>query len=200
MVNGRIYAEDLCAIVRPGDGALSANPNGLGKAINFFQKISQGDDSKYGHVFFFKDCQTYVESNVRIHEGSINDYVGKEICLFRHRAMNIEKFKLGWPEVEDNLGQIYPAHRLLLIGLDSVRGWLYRKLFGKKPIFRWGAIHTDWPVCSEYYAQFLVNCGLETGLCQGEKKWAGVMPDDFDDARQKREDLYKTIFEGTVLA
>ncbi|RLI49285.1 MAG: hypothetical protein DRP09_20800 [Candidatus Thorarchaeota archaeon] len=55
----------------------------------------------------------------------------------------------------------------------------------------------DWPVCSEYATQFLLAAGLETGF--NKQGWRGINPDDFDDVRKRRPDLYTTILEGTFV-
>jgi hypothetical protein len=114
--------------------------------------------------------------------------------------MNEMRFYLGREEILDNIGQIYPAHRIIFHGFDMVNSWIKRTVFRRKaPLkFRYMKLMPlDWPVCSELGAQFIHTAGLKGGWEDRKKGWRGVNPDDFDDARQTAVNLWLTVMEGT---
>ena len=170
----------------------------------------QGDASRYGHVLVFDNGGSgffngqILESTWRIGPNHIKKYVGQEILVIRHVAMTYSRYQLGRQELEDNFGQYYPFHRLALHGFDIFNDYLLRKMsFGHWNLPK--GMYTsrmlkfiDWPVCSEYAAQMLQECGLtETGLRL--PGWKGLNPDDFDDARLHRPDLWLVVCQGKIL-
>ena len=191
-------------LIKPGDILLTQNPAGLGKMINWAQRVGQGDPSKYGHVAIIvrnpKTGQidgTIAESVMRISYNNISDYNGNKICIMRHKKMNPYRYNLGMKEVKDNIGQIYPGHRLVVQLVDVLRSWAFRKV-KMKPWFRYSKLmRLDWPVCSELAAQFLITAKLETGF--PFEGWRGINPDHFDDARQSNDGLWETIFIGDLI-
>ena len=199
---------DVLKLCQPGDILLTSNPAGIGKLINFGQEVEgKNDKSKYGHVAIFArkpesifdvDGSIY-ESVMRISKNHIDKYSGKEICIIRHTGITKENFLIGRKEILDNLGQIYPGHRLLFHGLDMINSWIKREIFRRKAPLKFRYMRfmpLDWPVCSELGAQFIHKAGLEGGWEAYKKGWRGINPDDFDDCRIKRQDLWQTILEG----
>lgn len=206
---GGITKSDIERDCLPGDILLTCNPAGLGKLINFGQGLEEKDGkSKYGHVAIFAkrpgtqwatDATMY-ESVMRISKNPINNYHEQDVCVIRHHGMNEMRFYLGREEVLDNIGQIYPAHRIVLHGFDMINSWVKRTVFRRKaPLkFRYMKLMPlDWPVCSELGAQFIRKAGLAGGWEARKKGWRGINPDDFDDARVQHTDLWATILEGT---
>ena len=198
---------DVLALCEPGDIGLTKNPNGIGKLINFGQGLEDGTGkSTYGHTFVFAISDTHefnvngmiYESVMRISKNHIRKYHQKEMCIIRHKSLDEQKYFAGEEELLDNIGQIYPVHRLLFHGFDMVNAWIKRKFSDKSLKFRYMKfMPLDWPVCSEYATQFLLAAGLETGF--NKQGWRGINPDDFDDVRKRRPDLYTTILEGTFV-
>ena len=187
---------DLC-----GSILLTQNPAGLGKLINFGQRISEGDKSEFGHVAILSDKPGIIyESVSTIRESKIKKYAGNKICIMRHKNMNIAAYENGMLEVKDNLGQLYPAHRLLVHGLDMLGSWFVRAITFNRYKPQIGIrklMPLDWPVCSELGAQFMISSGLDSGLLSSG--WRGVNPDNFDDARQNRPDLWETRYCGVLI-
>ncbi|MCK5612858.1 hypothetical protein KAR91_63885 [Candidatus Pacearchaeota archaeon] len=194
---------ELIRIIKPGDILLTKNPAGLGNLINWAQMIGQGDKSFYGHVAIIvrnpsndQIDGTIAESVMKISYQHVSNYKGNKICIMRHKKMTAYRYNKGMPEVEDNIGQIYPAHRLIVHLADALRAWTIRKIsFGKigRPWFRYAKfLRFDWPVCSELAAQFLIAAGVETGL--PFDGWRGINPDHFDDTRLNNPELWKTIY------
>lgn len=205
-----IGCDELVKLLKPGDILLTRNPAGLGKAINWAQQIGQGDQSEFGHIAIVvrnpetdKVDGTIAESVKKISYNHACDYLGARICIMRHKGMTAYRYAQGMKEIVDNIGQIYPAHRLVVHLVDACRAWFVRKISGGKvgaPWFRWSSLMVmDWPVCSELGAQFMLSSGLESGLPYDGMDWRGVNPDHFDDARLSREDLWTTPFIGTLV-
>jgi hypothetical protein len=114
--------------------------------------------------------------------------------------MNEARYYKGVTEVIDNIGQMYPYHRIVLHGFDMINAWIKRSVFRRKlPLkFRYMKLMPlDWPVCSELGAQFIHTAGLNGGWESKKKGWRGVNPDDFDDARTSTN-KWNTILEGTL--
>jgi hypothetical protein len=203
-----IIRDDIIKNCMPGDILLTCNSAGIGKLINFGQGIEDGNrKSKYGHVAIFAMEPTshyhivdgtVFESVKRISQNPIANYHGQDICVMRHVGMNVGKYFKGREEILDNIGQVYPAHRLVFHGLDMINAWFKRKVFRRKaPLkFRYMRLMPlDWPVCSELAAQFIHTAGLKGGWEERKQGWRGVNPDDFDDARTETK-LWETILEG----
>jgi hypothetical protein len=200
-----ITMDQIYSKVKPGDIGLTASPKStMGKLIQFGQRIDEGDESKYGHAFIFaknpgtafKIDGTIYESVLTLSKNHVSKYYGRPMCIIRHKHMSEDGFYLGREEILDNLGQIYPAHRIALHGVDMINSWICRKIFRselKCKISRLAPL--DWPVCSEYAAQFIKTANLETGW--GDF-WRGVNPDLIDNTRTERTDLYFTILEGIM--
>ena len=206
-----ILKENIIKQCEPGDILLTCNPAGLGKLINFGQGIEDGGQtSKYGHVAIFAKrvgtqwitSAEIFESVMRISKNSINNYHEQDICVIRHTKMTQKKFYKGREEILDNIGQIYPVHRIVLHGFDMINSWIKRAVFRRKaPLkFRYMKLMPmDWPVCSELGAQFIHTAGLQGGWERKKKGWRGVNPDDFDDARINRPELWTTVLEGQYI-
>ena len=196
---------------RPGDVLLTSNPAGIGKLIRFGESIEDCDSSgKYGHVAIIaRASEDKPEENINTTDGDIYEsvmiisknhidkYSSKDILIGRHKQMTPMRYFNGIAEVKDNIGQIYPVHRLIFHGLDMINSWIKRVVFRRKnPLkFRYMRfLPLDWPVCSELGAQFFITAGCETGI--DKDGWRGVNPDDFYDAIISRVDLWDIIFEG----
>jgi hypothetical protein len=202
--------DELIKLLQPGDIGLVRGDTFLSKAIRFCQKLEEGDESVYNHVFIVakKQGEGFIanggiyEAVSKLTKNHIKDYIGNQVCIMRHKEMTPEVYKIGIVEVLDNIGQFYPFHVLLLIGVDYGVSWLIRQVtFGlvkKTPEkMRISAyIRPDWPVCSEYGKQLFNTAGLHTGI--PIKGWAGVSPDDFDDARHKHPEIWETVYEGIL--
>jgi len=195
----------------PGDILLIRSNSLIGKLINFGQKMEDGH-SRFTHVAIaswkkdstlFHVGEKVYESVRRIGLNHIRKYDGCEIAVIRYAGMTKEKYLYGIKEVVNNIGQIYPAHRIIFHGLDMINKWIKRKVFrSEKPLlFHYVNFEIyDWPVCSELAAQFLYAAGLEGGWENKKgKRIKGINPDDFDDARFDRRDLCTTIFDGTFV-
>lgn len=192
----------------PGDILLTSNPAGIGKLINFGQGIEEAEKkSKYGHIAVFAKCPGTVwqtdgmiyESVTIISKNHLDKYDEKEVCIIRHSGMTEKKFYIGREEILDNIGQLYPAHRIIFHGLDMTNSWIKRVIFRRKAPLKFRYMKfmpLDWPVCSELAAQFIHKADLKGGWESHKKGWRGINPDDFDDARFDRPDLWTTILEG----
>ncbi len=200
-----ILRNDIIEKCKPGDILLTANPASLGKLINFGQGLEDAGKrkSKYGHVAIFAEYDAMIfESVMKISKNSINNYHEQDVCIIRHNAMTVEKFYQGRKEILDNLGQIYPFHRLIFHGLDMFNSWIKRVIFKRKKALKFRYMKfmpLDWPVCSELAAQFLHKAGLEGGWEDRKKGWRGVNPDDFDDARFQSPTYWTTILEDQYI-
>lgn len=206
--------DEFITRARPGDILLTKNPAGIGKLINFGQSLEDGGGSKYGHVaivshavkvdgkaktFFNTDGNIY-ESVLTIGRNHIEKYKGKECCVLRHTGMTPTNYFKGLKEVNDNLGQVYPAHRIVLHGLDMINAWIKRVVFRRsRPLqFRYMKLMPlDWPVCSELGAQFIHAAGLKGGWEDVKDGWRGVNPDDFYDSAVVNPHLWQLELEGT---
>ena len=206
----KISINKLITMIQPGDFGLTTNPGGkhgvLGKAIRWATYIEEGDGVEYGHGIVFAKQQgpdytadgSIYESVMKIEKNHIRDYVGSKICIFRHVDMTEKAFFEGREEILDNIGMIYPFHRLPAIMIDMVIAYTFRKFF--KTTYRKRLIHLfpmDWPVCTELMAQFIFKSGLETGL--KFNTWKGTTPDHWDDTRKNRFDLYQSVEEGVLI-
>jgi len=208
--------DEFLARAKPGDIFLTANPAALGSLINFGQGLEDGNGgkSRYGHVavvaamedkgrklkYWKVDGMVY-ESVMTISLNHIKKYQGKECCVIRHKQMDPRLYFKGLIEVKDNLGQLYPAHRIVLHGFDMINAWVKRAVFRRKTPLRFRYMKfmpLDWPVCSELGAQFIHSAGLEGGWEDRKKGWRGVNPDDFYDCAVTRPDLWTLVLEGTL--
>lgn len=167
--------------LKPGDLLLTQNPQGLGKLIRWGQeRLHPGDPAVYSHAAGVLDsCGNIFESSWRLQVAHISAYHGCLVLVARHKEMDRRRFLRGLEEVWDNLGMVYPFHRLFF------------------SLFRIADnIYTNWPVCSEYYAQFLVKAGLYGGW--GHTHWAGVTPDMLEDAVYLGE-VWEVVYEGALI-
>lgn len=200
-----IKLNEFIKLLQPGDIGLTRNPHGLGKLIRFGQDL-EGDPSRYGHAFIVakKPGKEFVangdlyESLTTIGRTNIKSYLNTEVCIMRHRQMTPERFFLGREELLDNIGQTYPFHRLALHGIDLGLTYLFRGLsFRCLTIPKFvSKTNIDWPVCSEYAAQFIMSAELEFGhpiQFIDKDSWSGINPDHIDDARQYNLNLWQTI-------
>ena len=137
-------------ITMPGDVGLTSNPQGLGKAINWAMSL-EGDPAVFGHAVLFvqdPDATSFVsngnmvESSWTIRRSNLKKRL-KRMKIIRHRQMTPDLYCKGWPEIEDNLGMIYPFHRLVLHFLDMLRTAVTMRLFKRYPKWRWASIVTD---------------------------------------------------------
>ena len=205
--------EEYLARANPGDILLTANPAGIGKLINFGQGLEDAGErkSRYGHVAIvaqvegeyktWKTDGSIYESVLTISRNNIRKYDGKVCCILRHTSMGPKRYYNGLKEVVDNLGQPYPAHRIVLHGLDMLNSWIKRVVFRRsKPLqFRYMKLMPlDWPVCSELAAQFIHAAGLKGGWEEYKKGWRGVNPDDFYDAAVVNPKRWQMLLEGTL--
>lgn len=189
-----ITISELIKIVQPGDVLMTSGTTLLSRLIRWSQQLA-GDPAKYTHIALFglKDTinngyiyEAYKDLN--LHE--LKQYIGYDVCVIRNVDMNLLKFKTRLFEIENNLGQIYPYHRLFFHLIDGCANWILRNLNLKSRAKIAKMINFDRPVCSEWVAQ-IFNEDFE--------KWAGVVPDDFDDKRLQNHNRWKTIFEGKLI-
>ena len=187
---------ELLQNVKRGDVLLTSNPDGLGNVITWFQNL-QGDPSIYTHaaLFPYDALPKIYEANGTLDIKNITQYIGYKICIIRHKFMTDEAYRKGFREIKDNVGQIYPWHRLLLIGLDNGFNWLFKKLRFKFRSKIARIISRDRPVCSEWVVQFFNSAYIKMGFVNGEC-WQGKSPDDIDDARIAHPELWETVYEG----
>lgn len=151
------------------------------------------------HSAFFTDG-TIFESVKNIQFGDLSKYIGKPIAIARHVDMDIEHFVSGYPQVLNNIGQIYPAHRIVLHALDLLRAFVWRKLIKRQPMWRYAKFgFLDRPVCSELVAQFLISAQLNGGWKDGDTCWRGTNPDHIWDAwGDPDSNMWRLIFVGVM--
>lgn len=195
-----ITIRELIKIVAPGDVLMTSNPDGLGKYIIMAQEMA-GDPAKYTHIAMFglpyEIMQGMIyEANKTLDIHQLDQYIGAPICVIRHAEMTLSKYKIGFAEIEDNLGEKYPYHRLAFHFIDSCCNWLLRNLGFKYRTSIAGKIHLDFHLCSEWIAGHYKKAGLK--IFPKFDKTGGVTPDDFDDARRMYPELWKTIYEGKL--
>lgn len=112
------------------------------------------------------------ESQRRITYGNLNQYIGCNIMIVRHKDMTKELYDKGFATISDLNGTIYPWWRLGLHLLHLAR------FFNKSGI----------PVCSELAGMFEHGCGLR-------KVFWGLTPDNLaDEWRISR--YYDIVYEG----
>jgi hypothetical protein len=220
ILDTEITVKDLSTYLRPGDWALTCNPQGLGKLIRFGEWLEEGDPANYGHALVFVHEQGQqdticngrtFESLSRIRHGHLKNYVGQNIAVVRHNYMTEKKYWLGYDQICGYDGMIYPFHRLPVHAVDMLQKFIWRKLLGKElPLGNMVAKHIlflKWPVCSVLVAEFFLAADLPLGVEQTyhgetvEEKARGINPDSLDDARINADQIYfETIFEGKLLA
>lgn len=200
----------LLASIQPGDIFATQGKGLLPALVRFGQWLDDCESAPYSHIGGFSMVLsihpfladgTTVEARTKIGYYKITDYVGYNILVMRHRQMDFDRFIVGWREVANNIGQVYPVGRLLLHAADMIRGHVWRRLTGRLPDFFCtdASVSNDWPVCSELWAQFFAAAGLETGFPDGKDgRWKGVSPDDFYDAWRNRPDLWSLIAMGML--
>jgi len=201
---------EILPLLSPGDRFGTKSDGLLSRAIRFGQNLEGDDLCPINHIGGFVKTSfplfvtdgTTIESLWKISYSHLREYIGKQVIIARHLHLTSDLYAIGIKEVEDNVGQIYPAPRIALLATDMLRGFFYKKVLSRPVPFRWSSftLHGDWPVCSELWAQFDIVAGLETGYdcsttCKG---WKGVTPEDHYDAWNKRPDLYKILFDGIV--
>lgn len=142
---------------------------------------------------------TTAESLWHICHGELKAYINKPIAIGRHINMNQFRFACGYREILDNIGQVYPAHRILLHGIDLLRAYLWRKLIKQQVAWRYSQFGLmDWPVCSELAGQFINAAGLKGGW-EGGEKWRGLNPDHIWDAWCEHSiKLWMLVFVGVM--
>ncbi len=203
-----ITINKLIEIAEPGDLLLTSNPDGLGTVIRWFQEL-EGDEAIYTHVaimpqkYVMERKKMLIEANKVLDYRPIAQYIGKRILLIRHKDMTPETYRKGYKEIKDNLGQKYPYWRLLLHAIDNFSNYFLR-LFHVKPLVHVARlVKIDYPVCSEWAAQFLLEADLDlTRNILPEmniKEWGGINPDHFDDWSQMYPMLWERVFEGRLL-
>lgn len=189
-----ITIPQLIKLVQPGDVLETSGTGTLGKMIRLAQQL-EGDHAKYTHIALFGQQETINKwliyeayKTLDLHE--LKQYVGTDICVMRNVDMSPMRLKNRFFEIQNNLGSIYPYHRLFFHLTDSCFNWAFRKLDlnCRMKIAKWIAF--DYPVCSEWVAQIFE---------EDFKHWAGVTPDDFDDKRLRSPYRWKTIFEGRLI-
>ncbi|NOR27591.1 MAG: hypothetical protein GQ540_03570 [Lutibacter sp.] len=169
--------------LKPGDILLTLVHGWLGNAIIRTQNMidCETDIVNFSHAAIVLDeCGNIFESSLKIGANHISKYENVPVLIARHKDMEDWKFKKGIGEALDNEGMFYPLHRLFFI------------LFGIS------AIRTDWPVCSELVAQFLLKSGIDSDLIRKGKKyskWYGVSPDMIEDAVFRGEN-WNVVYNG----
>lgn len=211
-MNKDITITKLLKITKVGDIGLTENPNGIGKAIKWFQEL-EGDEAIYTHAILFGEMTFYptnphealiFEANVKIAMQPLCQYLNRNICIIRHKDINENRYLKGIKEVYDNLGMRYPWYRIGLMGLDTFVNAFLRKIKIKALCKLSKIIHFDRPTCAELIAQFLIKSGVKTYFTKGMnwsnvETWTNVHPDDIHDAALRNPDIYEIIFEGKLV-
>lgn len=167
--------------LKPGDVFASRNPQALGKAINWLERLrSHDNEATYGHTgIIIKPDGTTVEAVWSITSQNIfKDYKGSKVLVARCNKMTPESYRMGFDAIKCHIGSTYPYYRLLWHALGLGKHLHFFKT----------------PVCSELTQKFLINCGISviTG-----KNWWGINPDDLVD-EWRISDHFDIIFEGLV--
>lgn len=166
--------------LKPGDVFASRNPQSLGKAINWLERLrSHDNEATYGHTgIIIKPDGTTVEAVWSITSQNLfKDYKGTKVLIARPVAMNPEAYAKGFDAIKCHIGTSYPYYRLLMHFLG----------IGK-------FVHFKTPVCSELTAKFLINAGIR--CLSGQNYW-GVNPDNLVD-EWRISDHFDVIFEGVI--
>jgi len=166
--------------LKQGDIFASSNPQSLGKAINFIQRIRAKDNqSMYGHTgIIIKPDGITVEAVWSIcSQNLFKEYTGKKVLIARWTGMNADTYQKGFDAIKGHIGSTYPYYRLLMhfLGLGKF-------------------IHFKTPVCSELTEKFLINCGAVT--ISGKNFW-GLNPDDLVD-EWRISKYFDVIYEGAL--
>lgn len=192
----------LDLMVQPGDICLTQGRAFMSKAIRFGQALEDGGQPSYfNHVLGFTTTRGIIIESVRtIRENTFAKfYLNTPLLVLRHQGLTPELYDRGIKEVQDNLGMVYPAHRIAFHAVDMLwaHGWqmVTGRPWRKHMLAR---VATDWPVCSELWAQFVLAAGLPLGLELGER-WQGVNPDHWFDALWVPGTQYKVVYAGRVL-
>lgn len=186
---------------RAGDIGLVRNPALFGRIVDWGQQLDDGDPARYTHAFIFTGNPDEIfQSSLTIGLGSVNHYIGDDFLLIRHNAVSPFKYNQSMASLNKLIGKVYPVHRLFLHLFDALcsRTW---RTFSNSPLpFRLTTIPSDWPVCSELAAMFIVKSGSNGGwVISDGKGWSGVNPDHIDDARQAHPELWTTVYEGKLI-
>lgn len=173
-------------VLLPGDEFATRNPMALGDIINVVQAAKSIDNkSEYTHTgIITASSGATLEALWTVKSQNIWDaYRGERLLIVRNIGMTPEVYAAGYAKVRENIGQWYPAHRLLLHLLHLAK-WVH-----------WGRI-----VCSEFTAKFESGCAEYLGEDQASgfmRNYYGVNPDDLVD-RWEISRYYSMVFEGIV--
>jgi hypothetical protein len=167
--------------LKPGDFFATQNPQGLGVAICLAQCLkSQDGRAEYGHtgVIITEGGLTFEALWKVKMQNLFEAYKGQKVLIARWKGMNQETFQKGYDSIKNELGRIYPIHRLILHALGLAR-WIH--FLGVK-------------VCSEITKCFFVNAGACT---LAGKSYYGVTPDNIvDEIRISKH--FDIMYEGII--
>jgi hypothetical protein len=147
--------------LKPGDIFLTQNPMWLGKAIVWWQRIWEKDNSSnFSHAgIILNPAGTTLEAYWTIcNRNLFNAYKKAHVLVARHEDMDIGHYKTGLRFVKKHFGAWYPMHRLIFHILPPLAKYVSTGKF---------------LVCSELAAKFLVGCGLL-------EYYKGVTPADLE--------------------
>lgn len=167
-------------ILQPGDVFASRNPQSLGKAITWIEKLRSHDNAaEYGHTgIIIKPDGTTLEAVGSITTQDLfKAYAGDKVLIARWTGMTPEAYQKGFDAIKCHIGTIYPYYRLLMQALG---------------LGKW--IHFKTPVCSELTEKFLISAGAVT---IGGKNWWGLNPDDLVD-EWRISKYFEIVYEGTL--
>lgn len=169
----------------PGDEFATRNPMTMGRLINIVQRIKAVDnESRYTHagIILSKSGGT-LEALWTVQSRHITAYAGQRMLIVRNVHMSDDVWRAGYAKIRGNIGQWYPAHRLIL------------HLMGLAKFVHWGRV-----VCSELAAKFETGCAgyLGEGNYGFLRNWYGVNPDNLAD-RWRDSRHYQVLFEGVLM-
>jgi hypothetical protein len=173
--------ETLRKLIRPGDGFVSDNPQGLGKLINPVQRFWSADDaSEYGHAGIIQNSLGLtLESLWRVDEKNLFQYyAGAEILVARpNKASEFKKKAVISKLRKEHLGQMYPYWRLALHLIP--------------PLAKNVSANGKFLVCSELVGKYLWQIGHR------HSHYLGTNPDTLADewVHWRNMDI---VWEGTL--
>ena len=161
--------------LQPGDIFLLNSGGWLNKTIDFFQALYSGDHkSDYIHSGVILDAEGKTFETTPWRTGNQNlftTYPGSILLIARWKGITPTGLVSGYGTVRDQMGKIYPYHRLLLFAVH---------------LARW--IHWNGKVCSELVSAFLNGAGFTRQV------W-GVNVDDLHDEIVNNPAAWTIVFE-----
>ena len=163
-------------ILNPGDFFCTNNPAWFGKGIRFIENFWSRDvNIDYSHSGIITDnTGKTIEALTRVKVNSLDAYKDEKVIIGRWVGMSADAYQKGLSAIKDDIGDIYPAWRLLFFMTGTAK---------------WASVG-KFEVCSELVCKFLIGAGftlIET--------WKGQDPQDVADMIHKWKDIM-IVFEG----